>query len=143
LSQQATASHSTPQHTKAHPSSAHPPVVLAHVDHRQRPQLRHVDRLKDLALVRGAVAVAGHGNVGAPRVLVGWGFADYGVRIIIRFPDAGVRIINRFPDYGVRIINRFPDAGVRIIIRFPDAGVRVINRFPDYGVRVINRVMFA
>ncbi len=46
-------------------------VVLDHVDHRQLPQLGHVEGLVDLALVGGAVAEIGEGDVAVAAVAVG------------------------------------------------------------------------
>ena len=46
-------------------------VVLDHVDDRQLPQLGHVEALVDLALVGGAVAEIGHGNLAVVAVAVG------------------------------------------------------------------------
>src|SRR5436309_6365005 len=53
---------------------AHPVlVVLDDVDHRQLPELRHVEALIDLALIGGAVAEIGERHVVVAAVLVGEG----------------------------------------------------------------------
>ncbi len=61
-------------------------VVLDHVDDRQLPQLRHVEALVDLALVRGAVAEIGERD--APVLAVPVGEAEPGAERDLRADDA-------------------------------------------------------